>query len=138
MQISFLGARKTTSLALDREGQPRVAFSDRSGLHYATRNESEWLIQTVTGPRQEEMALGQFASLALAPSGQPHIAFYELPSNPRNSTGTIYYATLPLPPAQTAVAAAVARESRWPAGCCQSPTGPTSGDPYETQPTSTM
>ena len=108
MQISFLGARKTTSLALDREGQPRVAFSDRSGLHYATRNESEWLIQTVTGPRQEEMALGQFASLALAPSGQPHIAFYELPSNPRNSTGTIYYATLPLPPAQTAVAAAVA------------------------------
>lgn len=113
MDISFLGARKTTSLALDAEGQPRVAFSDRSGLFYATRKGSEWVTETVARPTQDGMALGQFTSLSLAPSGQPHIAFYELPGSPRNSTGTVYYATLPLPPS-TAVAEEGAGEGQTP------------------------
>ena len=99
MSLGFIGARKSVSLALDGRDTPHIAFSDRNALYYAQSNGPVWSVQEVTGPSDAGLELGQLASMALDAAGQPHIAYYELPRNPRNSNGTIMYATMMVPTA---------------------------------------
>ena len=61
------------------------------------------MIEEVTRPQESGFVLAQFASLAVEKSGRPHITYYELPATARNSTGIIYYAVGPAPPAPTAI-----------------------------------
>lgn len=97
--IGFLGARRVVSLALDAAGHPHLAYCDRRFLSYARFDGSTWQIETVVEETASDLDLGQLASLALDASGRPHITFYELPSPPNDSLGTIYYARGPEPTA---------------------------------------
>jgi plastocyanin len=68
------------SLALDGSGNPRIAYYDgdnaKKNLKYAKwvgPNPNNWSIETVESTGD----VGQYASLALDPSGNPHIAYYD-------------------------------------------------------------
>ena len=92
VEISFLGARRMISLALDANDRPHIAYADREVLRYVSRAGDDWGIQVVSRPSSEDKALGQLVSLALDGSGQPHLTYYELPASPTSSLGTVYYA----------------------------------------------
>ena len=72
------GARRITSLALDAQDVPHVAFSDESVIRYATRSEAGWQVQDVV--TAEDRPLGQLVSLRLDSVDTPHLAFYEVTS----------------------------------------------------------
>ncbi len=90
--IDFAGARRITSLALTADGDPVVAFSDRSTLFVASRGEAGWDVGTVATSRAGE--LGQLVSLALDDQDVPHLATFEVTrSGPLE--GTVLYLTRP-------------------------------------------
>ena len=79
VQQGMTGARRITSLALDTQGSPHVAFSDLTGISYATRSDSGWnVLEIVTAT---DRALGQLVSLKLDASDRPHLAFFEVTKN---------------------------------------------------------
>ncbi|MCX5654574.1 MAG: PEP-CTERM sorting domain-containing protein [Planctomycetota bacterium] len=62
------------SLALTPDGKPRIIYRDNDcpGLKYAAWNGSSWDFQMVgTGP------VGEYNAIAVDPSGQTHIAYYD-------------------------------------------------------------
>ena len=85
------GARRNSSLALDADGVPHVAFSDQDSVSYATRADGGWdVVEVATAGNR---AFGQLVSLKVDIAGIPHLAFTELTqSNPL--AGLIVYATL--------------------------------------------
>ncbi|MFT7691965.1 MAG: hypothetical protein ACI8P2_000583 [Candidatus Latescibacterota bacterium] len=91
VEISFLGARRMTSIALDARGIPHIAYSDRNAVRYAVWNGSGWDRQDVAFASTGQI-LGQLVSLALDAESRPHIAFYELPERPSSSLGEVFYA----------------------------------------------
>jgi hypothetical protein len=99
VEISFLGARRMTSIAMDGEGRPHMAYADRTWVRCAVRSGEAWEIQTVAFPSAGSEVLGQLVSLALDRSGRPHLVYYELPLRAATSLGTIFYALGPLPTA---------------------------------------
>lgn len=78
LSFGFVGARNITSLVLDGQGNPWIAYSDEKKLNLAIWDGSAWQRQTVqdAGAR----TLGQLVSLKLDSKGQPHIAFFEVTS----------------------------------------------------------
>jgi hypothetical protein len=96
IQVAFVGAWRTMSLALDGQGRPHIAYCDRDVLKYAIKNGDAWEIQEVTRAGSDELELGQLVSLALDSGGRPHVSFFEVPANPRSSTGTVLYAVGPV------------------------------------------
>ena len=56
LELAFIGARRTTAVALDEDDNAHVAYSDRSVLRFARRMEQGWEIEDVTGPIES----GQF------------------------------------------------------------------------------
>ena len=72
------GARRNSSLALDAQGAPHVAFSDESVLRYATRTDAGWEVQDIVSAG--DRPLGQLVSLKLDALGTPHLAFFEVTS----------------------------------------------------------
>ena len=92
IEISFLGARRMMTIALDDQDRPHIAYSDRQILTYARKTSSGWEKQFVAVPTADNRVLGQLASLGLDDETRPHITFFELPSPPSSSLGTIYYA----------------------------------------------
>ncbi len=62
-----------TSLALDDEDRPHVAYVTNDGLRYATFNGVSWDIETVDG---DNGAGSGSISLALDGDGYPHITYY--------------------------------------------------------------
>ena len=99
IQVAFIGARRTMSLALDVQGQPHIAYCSRDVLKYSIKKGDAWEIQEVTRAGSDELELGQLVSLALDSTGRPHLSFFEVPANPRSSTGTVLYAVGPVPTA---------------------------------------
>ncbi len=70
------GARRITSVALDAQGVPHVAFSDVGVISYATRTESGWKVEEIVSAG--DRVLGQLVSLKVGANGTAHIAFYEV------------------------------------------------------------
>jgi hypothetical protein len=75
VELGMQGARRITSLALGADGQPRVAFSDRTSLFYATHSGDQWTVQEIV--TASSLPLGQLVSLKLDSAGAAHIAYYE-------------------------------------------------------------
>ncbi len=91
VRLGMTGARRNTSLALDAAGVAHVAFSDQSGVSYATRTNGVWEVSDVA--TAADRPFGQLVSLKVDAVGVPHLAFTELTqSGPLN--GLIVYATL--------------------------------------------
>lgn len=76
LAYGFVGARNVTSLALDTQGCPWIAYSDEKHLKLAVWDGSEWGMTTVVNAGDKTM--GQLVSLGLDPDDQPHIAYFEI------------------------------------------------------------
>lgn len=76
VELGMLGARRITSLALGSDGEPRVAFSDRSSLFYAVHDADGWAVEEVVSAAS--LPLGQLVSLKVDAANAPHIAYYEV------------------------------------------------------------
>lgn len=72
----FFGARKNSSVVVDPDGNPIVAYSDESVVKLAAWNGSAWDIQTVATADGDD--LGQQVSLALGPQGVLHLTFADV------------------------------------------------------------
>ncbi len=59
-----------SSLVLDAEDRPHIAYYRGTGLQYAFRDNTSWHTQSV-----ERTSAGRFVSLVLDKAGQPHIAY---------------------------------------------------------------
>ena len=86
----FSGARNLTSLALDSQGRPWIAYTDESVLRLATFDGSTWQTQTVAQSGKERF--GQIVSLKLDALDAPHLA-YATVSSKQPLDGLILYAT---------------------------------------------
>ena len=95
LEIDFIGARRTTAVALDDRDNAYVAYADRSVLRFAKHMEDGWAIEDVTGPIGNDQFLAQFVSLEVEGNGRPHMAFYEINDAGSTSTGIVYYAVGP-------------------------------------------
>jgi hypothetical protein len=64
-----------SSLALDAEGNPHIAYHDvgNGDLKYASKSGGSWTVETVEPTGQT----GSFASLAIDAKGNPQIAYYD-------------------------------------------------------------
>jgi hypothetical protein len=88
--IGFTGARNITSMALDADGQPWLAYSDEDVMRVAQLLDSGWLIETVA--EAGEVPLGQIVSLAVDAERRPHLAFAEV-TDKGELNGSVWYAT---------------------------------------------
>ena len=95
LEIAFLGARRTTAVAMDDEDNAYVAYSDKSVLRFAKKMENGWAIEDVTGPMADDHELAQFVSLEVEGNGRPHMAFYETVNGAQSPSGRVYYAVGP-------------------------------------------
>lgn len=85
-----VGARKITALALDEENIPHLAYTDRSRLIYAVKNDSGWRSQQVISADADP--LGQLVEVALDSEGNPHLIWFVATSfSPL--AGTVMYAS---------------------------------------------
>lgn len=84
------GARRNSALALDPDGVPHVAFTDRGVLRYATRTEAGWDVEDVV--TAADVPLGQLVSLRIDGGGTPHIATYEV-TGEGPLDGLVFYVT---------------------------------------------
>ncbi len=87
----FFGARKNSSVLLDADGNPIVAYSDESVIRLASWNGDGWDIETVTKAGDEP--LGQQVSMALDGQGVVHITFADVRQKRAPGVlGTVMYA----------------------------------------------
>ncbi len=89
IRFGFTGARNITSLALDSQGNPWIAYSDEAVLKLAVWDGSLWQMETVIDA--DSRPLGQLVSLKLDSEDQPHIAFFEV-TNSNPLEGMVKYA----------------------------------------------
>ncbi|MFQ5878915.1 MAG: hypothetical protein ACE5IZ_01910 [Dehalococcoidia bacterium] len=88
--FGFTGARNITSLALDSQGNPWIAYSDEKEMRLAIWDGSQWQVQTVATSGQNP--LGQIVILKLDAQDRPHIGYAEVTSKDPLD-GVIMYAT---------------------------------------------
>jgi len=88
--MGFTGARSITSVAVDAEASPWVAYSDETVMKIAHLVDGQWQVETVTAAGDDP--LGQIVSLTLDERGRPHLAFAEVSSR-GPLDGTVWYAT---------------------------------------------
>ena len=89
LSFGFVGARNITSVAVDSDGSPWVAYSDEKALKLAIWNGSEWQTETVVDAGSQ--TLGQLVSPKLDSLNQPHIAYFVV-TNKGPLAGRIKYA----------------------------------------------
>ena len=89
--LGHFGARKTSSLVLDPEDNPIVAYSDEEVIKLAWWDGSQWKVETAV--EAGGTTLGQQVSLALDDSGVLYLTFADkvVKSSP-GVTGIIKYA----------------------------------------------
>ena len=85
----FAGARNVTSLALDSQGNPWIAYSDEKELKLARWDGSAWesVVVIVAGMQP----FGQLVSLKLDSQDQPHIVYFDVVDK-APLTGRVKYA----------------------------------------------
>ena len=76
LAFGFIGARNSTSLALDSQGNPWIAYTDQSRVNLAIWDGSSWQTQTVA--TAGDRPLGQLVSLKIDTQDRPHIAYFEV------------------------------------------------------------
>ena len=76
LSLVWPGPRKFTSLVLDQEGNPWIAYSDEKVLNLAVWDGSSWRTQTVVDAG--DRILGQRVALKLDSNGNPHLAYFEV------------------------------------------------------------
>ena len=91
LSFGFIGARNSTSLALDSAGNPWIAYTDESVLKLAVRDGSSW--QTHTVVEAGELELGQLVVLKLDADDRPHVTYFEVTSTSPKLDGRVQYAT---------------------------------------------
>ena len=74
--IDFFGARKTSSLALDPDGNAIVAYSDEAAVKLAQWDGTRWSVETVM--TAGELPLGQQVSLAIDDQQVLHLVFADV------------------------------------------------------------
>ena len=89
LKFGSIGARNITSLALDSQGNPWIAFSDEQDLKLAVWDGSAWQTQTVVTAGSDP--LGQLVSLKLDSKDEPHVVYFEVTTT-RPLNGRIKYA----------------------------------------------
>ena len=69
-----------TSIAIDKSGKPRIAYSSGSDLKYAVWDGENWIVHIVdgSGAGNEGANVGQYASLKLDANDNPRISYYDL------------------------------------------------------------
>ena len=89
LTYGFVGARNITSLALDSQGNPWIAYTDEKELKLARWDGSAWesAVVVVAGTQP----LGQLVSLKLDSQDQPHMAYFEV-EDKSPLTGRVKYA----------------------------------------------
>jgi len=88
--IGVAGARNVTSLALDTEGNPWIAYGDQQVVRLASFDGNLWDTETVVVAQGDPF--GQIASLQLDGDDRPHLA-YSVVTNQQVLDGFILYAT---------------------------------------------
>ena len=76
--INMTGARNSTSVAVDSQGNPWVAYNDREVLKVAAWDGSAWRASTVAEAGQRP--LGQLVVLKLDGDDRPHLTYFEVTS----------------------------------------------------------
>ena len=74
--LGFFGARKTSSLVLDKDDNPIVAYSDEQVIKLAWWDGSRWNLETAL--TAEDSPLGQQVSLVLDNAGVLHLTFADV------------------------------------------------------------
>ncbi len=98
--IDFFGARKTSSLVLDPDGNPIVAYSDEAQVKLAQWDGTQWSLETVM--TAGELPLGQQVSLAIDDQQVLHLVFADVSKKGSPGvTGTVMYAKGTSPAAAT-------------------------------------
>lgn len=88
----FFGARKTSSLVLDGDGNPIVAYSDEKFVKLAWWDGSDWNIETVQ-EAQPSTPFGQQVSMDIDAGGVLHLTFADVTNKGRPGVkGSIMYA----------------------------------------------
>ncbi len=75
VDLSFGGARKSVSIALDSESRPHIAYGDQRVVRYAVKPFGEWKITSVL-EHADEMYKG-LVVLRLDANGSPALTFWE-------------------------------------------------------------
>lgn len=91
LSFGFIGARNSTSLAVDSSGNPWIAYTDKSVLRIAVHDGATW--QTHTVAEAGELELGQLVVLKLDASNRPHVTYFEVTSTNPKLDGRVQYAT---------------------------------------------
>jgi len=89
LTFGFVGARNITSLAVDSEGNPWIAYSDEKKLKLAVWAGSGWQVQTIVDAGSK--TLGQLVSMKLDSQDLPHVAYFEV-TNKGPLEGLVKYA----------------------------------------------
>lgn len=89
MRLGFTGARNSTSVVVDANGNPWVAYTDESVIKLAVFDGSKW--QTSTVAQAGSRPFGQLVSLKLDTAGAPHLAYFEV-TNSQQLDGIVMYA----------------------------------------------
>ncbi|MEE9284677.1 MAG: hypothetical protein V3V35_02995, partial [Dehalococcoidia bacterium] len=89
LQFGFTGARNSTSLALDSQGNPWIAYSDQMVMKLAVWDGVAW--QTSTVAEAGRRSFGQQVSLKLDVADVPHIVYFEV-TNTGPLDGVVKYA----------------------------------------------
>ena len=89
LSLQWPGPRRFTSLVVDREHNPWIAYSDEKVLSLAVWDGSSWRTQTVVNAG--EGTFGQRVYLKLDSNGHPHLAYFEVTTS-EPLTGMVKYA----------------------------------------------
>ena len=89
LTFGFVGARNITSLAVDSEGNPWIAYSDEKKLKLAVWDGSGWQVQTIVDAGSK--TLGQLVSMKLDSQDLPHVTYFEV-TNKGPLEGLVKYA----------------------------------------------
>ncbi|MEE9457715.1 MAG: hypothetical protein V3W11_11260 [bacterium] len=65
------------SLALDRRGQPHVAYYSRYRLKFTHRTARGWYVRTLDTKPESRWYCGSYTAVALDAEDRPHIAYYD-------------------------------------------------------------